>query len=375
MRRDTTVRSPRARAVASALLGGFLLLAACTVFASQAVVWSHVMPDVEIGQAWLLRYGERCLAVTPEHVLTEAGRPGLRGEGGKERGELDTVTGLGADRAFGTVAGGLATRCGPPVATISRNVTHLLKGGAIGALRSLNGDGTVARLAVVVVDDDGEGMLRVLPTGDGARIRKGQSGSLLLIGDVPVGMLLSVNTRSGVGNVVRVDALVSALEAHLRSEPVAPLSGATGPGTRPAAGPEGSWAIARWSVDPVSSASSARNLLLPDPGQLWHARVPSWPVELELHRSAGTGPLAGFDVVAAPSELADARPRRVEIVVTPSAASSRWRPLGVFALDYGVEGTARLRFAPTRAGAVRLRFMGEPDATQVALASITILDR
>lgn len=351
--------------------GMVLCALAPPAFSAQAIVWSYAMPDVEMGQAWLLRHGQHCLAVSPTHVYREAGGVGLRGEGRKESGELSQMMDLGDDLAYGIVAGGLATRCGPPLATISRSVSRWLQGGAIGALRGLNGDGTVARTAVVVVDDDGQGMLRVKPTGDGARIQKGHSGSLLMIGDVPVGMLLSVNARSGVGLVVRVDILLARVEAELQNRTAAGKPEVDSPSVSLSAA--NGWEISRWSVDPVSSETSALNLLDGDAGRIWHARVYAWPVDIELHHPGGAVPVSGIGIAGARSHPQSTWPTGVEIQSSADPASGRWRAVGLFTLSYDAEAQAWIRFASTRASAIRLRFVNQGEVTEISLAEMGVV--
>lgn len=56
-----------------------------------------------------------------------------------------------------------------------------------------------------------------MPTVEGERIRKGQSGSLLFVNEQTVGMLQAVNARSGIGTVMWTDALLAKVETYMRS--------------------------------------------------------------------------------------------------------------------------------------------------------------
>src|SRR5690606_14061771 len=138
-------------------------------------------PDLEVGQAWLVRSAERCFGVLPYHVAQETSVPSLLREGSSAlRGEAVEVVDLGDDAAIAIMNGGITRDCGPSLGSISRGVDRHLRGGGIGTLRFVNGDGTIGRLSVTVVDDDGAGLLRVQTTAADERIRKGQSGSLLI---------------------------------------------------------------------------------------------------------------------------------------------------------------------------------------------------
>ena len=82
---------------------------------------------------------------------------------------------------------------------VSRAVSSRIRANAIASVRSVNGDGSIAQLSVTIIDDDGQTFLRVQPTNDVNQLRKGLSGSLLMSGDTPIGMLLYVIT--GVSDV------------------------------------------------------------------------------------------------------------------------------------------------------------------------------
>ncbi len=351
--------------VAVAVVVLIAVTSALPVAAQQAVVRSPEAGDAEIGQAWFLRSGDRCLALLPQHVVAEAGFPMFLSEGGHARSEAVTTDDLGEDIAVASVRGHTPVTCATTMGSVSRAVDRLLRDGGIGTLRSLNGDGTVARLTVAVVDDDGEGLLRVKPTLESERIRKGLSGSLLLIDGTPAGMLLSVNARTGVGTVMRVDRLLRQVESHLRTPPMA-----ASPASVESAG---GWEVTGWNADPSASTSSARWLLEDAPGYAWQARATSWPVVLEFTHPAGVRMVRGLQLVEDASAGEARRPARIQVFVSVAAGTPQWRSLSTNLLSYE-NGMATVQFPSMRARQVRIEIYRITDTDSLALRKLRILE-
>ncbi len=364
------------------------MLAVAEAHAQQAVVRSYDAPDLEVGQAWLVRSGERCLALLPHHVATETSVPSLLREGSEGlRGEAVSVTDLGDDAAVAVMTGSIAGRCGYALGGISRHVERHLRDGGLGALRSVNGDGTLGRLPVAIVDDDGQTFLRVLPTNERERIRKGHSGSLLVVNDQPVGMLLAVHARTGVGTVMRTDALLAKVEAHLRGAtpmPTARVDASTAPSQgsaaagpteaearAPAAGP---WQVLSWSADPVGSAHLASRLVTAGNEGHWAARADSWPVALELGGPDAVRIVRGVSFHAGADVEPAQRPSRIQVLVSVAAEGASWRSVASGSLQYA-EGEAKLEFLPVRARRVRIEiYDSQGDPAHVALSRLRVLE-
>ncbi|NGP53773.1 hypothetical protein [Thioalkalivibrio sp. XN8] len=373
------MRDARRPAVFAA--GVALLLALPLAHAQQAVVRSYDAPELEVGQAWLMHSGGRCFAVLPFHVAQETSVPSLLREGPRGlRGEGVEVVDLGDDAAVAVLAGGIGQDCGYSVGSIPRSVERRLRDGGLGTLRSVNGDGTLGRLAVTVVDDDGAGLLRVLPTVEGERIRKGHSGSLLLLGDQPVGMLLSVSARSGVGTVIRTDALMAKVDAFVRGGVAAPApavasSPAQGPAAAGAIAPaSGAWQVTGWSVDPTGSGHIAARLTSGGSEGFWAARVPQWPAAVELGGPDAVRIVRGVEFIAGEAGDSPALPARVQVMTSVNAERPAWRAVTSGTLEY-VDGVARLEFLPVRARLLRLEIYATRGApAEVALGRVRILE-
>ena len=329
---------------------------------------SYENPALVIGQAYLTHYGDHCIALLPTHVATEAKVPAFLSEGTSQLGEADEVSDLGDDLSVAQVTGSIAQDCGNSISTISRAIGNLVRSQGLATLRSVNSDGTLANLSVAVVDNDGKMFLRVRPTNDKIQIRKGHSGSLLMVGDRPVGMLLAVNARHGVGKVLRFDALLERAESYMakRKRTAAPGKANPVPGKTAidlAAAANGG-SVSGWNTLPVDADHRPANLVGAETALHWRAKVENWPAEIELD-------LAGEKVIISRIELDGARICR-PLMNCPGG----WKFLSTSAATSGAGGhcsAARrnsmpmvLRFLPSRRpGHVRSR---SPSATAVVLS-------
>ena len=326
--------------------------------AQQALVRSYEDPALSIGQAYLTRYAGHCIALLPAHVGTETRVPAFLGEGNSELGEADAVSDLGDDLAVARVSGSITRDCGNSISTISRAVDKLLSRQGLATLRSVNSDGTLANISVTVVDNDGEIYLHVRPTNDRVQIRKGHSGSLLIVNGRPVGMLLSVSARHGVGKVLRFDQLLARAESHMAKS----VRNGSGGEDRPASAKAGldlvaaanGGSVSGWNTLPVDADHRPANLIAGETAPPWRAKVEHWPAEIELD-------LAGEKVIISRIELdgrdiasADELPGRVEIFVNVSESERRWRSLLSREAEFNDSGIAVFPIAPTWARQLKI---------------------
>ncbi|ROO25055.1 hypothetical protein SAOR_13430 [Salinisphaera orenii MK-B5] len=346
----------RARHAAFAV---FLILWCALSYAAsdQAVVRKLGDIPLEIGQAFVAHYGDRCIALLPSHVVAEADAPSLRyvGTAQPNLGNLVDVIALGDDLSLGTIVGGISRDCGHHLGSFSRAVDARLSESTQGALRFVNGDGSLGFEPVVWLDDDRREFIRVRPTSTQGVLRKGMSGSLLMAADnTPIGMLLSVSTNSGVGTVMRMDRMLERAEAALAErgtktfgvdgEPAARLS------TEDA---QKLLTLSAWSAPAASSEHQAENLLAIEPrSKPWLTASLSGPVTLDFRVEAGTV-INGLSIDATSIDEA-LRPRAAELILASDdefhSARSVWGGNLTFSPDDRIE----LRFAPTRPRVVRL---------------------
>jgi hypothetical protein len=347
------------------LLTSFVFAFVAPALAQQALVQVYGRPGQEVGQAYLTHYDGHCYAILPGHVVEEAGVPALMREGpARLLGESVRSHDLGDDLSIAEVSGAIENDCGYSAASLSRSVTQRLRASGIATIRSVNGDGTIAQIPVALMDDDGELFLRVQPTNEINQIRKGQSGSLLMAGDTPVGMLLSVDARFGVGKVMRLDGILDRFDEFV----TAPAE-AAGVDTMTAS----ALRLTAWSALPVDAAHRPVNLADTGDAPPWAARSDSWPVELDFdfagEKRVVTGVLLDTKGVADPGQL----PGGVEILISVAEDTPRWRSITGERLEFD-DGSETIRFAPLWARQLRLSFTGAANGGEViSLGRVRVL--
>lgn len=357
-----------------------IYLFALPAWAEQALVRNYQNPALEVGQGYLAHYDGVCYLLLPMHVAREAGSSAaLLGEGVEPLlGETSELTDLGDDVGLAVVQGGITGRCGYSAASISRAVSRTIRDNGLATIRSVNGDGSIAQLSVSLFDDDGETFLRIQPTHSENQLRKGQSGSLLVAGDKPIGMLLSVDARFGVGKVIRLDAMLSKFDRHMRgrtSQPVASARSAVSaaPTVESAQTVAGQpLTLLSWNVLAGTEAERPINLLSMDDSAPWRANVAAWPVVLEFGLGESRMAIRGLRLEAGSVEP-DRLPSSVEVFVSATEDRDRWRSLFGGALVFE-DGVAEVTAAPTWARKIRLVISSSAgDSDQVSLNRLRVL--
>lgn len=363
------------------LLAFAAVLVPALSWAEQAAVRAHGRTELNIGQGFLTRYGEQCLVLLPTHVVTEAGGvASLLGLSRQARlGESAHFVDLGDDLSVGFVSGGLTAACGQSSATLSRAVdTHVRRSG-LATLRWINPDGSQANVAMSVLDHGEATFMRVQPANEGDQFRKGQSGSLLIANERPVGLLLSVSSRSGRGLVIRMDAMLARLDRYMRERHVSTTTAVASAGSkarRDVAAAALGGKIIDWSVPSESAQSRAVHLLDTDPATHWRVAVARWPVSVSLALSGGHKQAIEEIVFAArDGEDEGTRPAQVTVMINNSTDNRRWRSLMSKPLDFDAQGEAVLRFSATWARELRFEFFGGATQTQLALSAVRVYSR
>ena len=345
-----------------ALLAGWLLLTG-TATAQQALVKNYQNASLEIGQGYLTHYGGTCYLLLPSHVAEEAGSvAALLGEGSAPRlGETSGFAELGDDVTLATVVGSLSDDCGFGTMSISRAIDGAVSANGLAIVRSVNGDGTIAQLSVTLFDDDGSTFIRVQPSNADNQLRKGQSGSLLMAGDTPIGMLLSVDARFGMGKVIRLDAMLAKVDDHL-------VELAASAATSEAEG----LTVSRWTAMAVDDAHRAVNLVARDESAGWRARVEQWPAVVEFDLGGRRVAVSGITLDGRVDEPA-ALPAELELQISSTTDGERWRSVAGGPVTF-LDGRASIAVAPTWARRIRLvlsRSVADPD--HIALRRVQVL--
>jgi hypothetical protein len=359
-------------AVGAAFFGFLLNGQAC---AQQALVRNYENTGLEIGHAYLSHSGDRCFAILPTHVVDEAGDVAafLREGTTPILGESVSFSDLGDDVSAADVVGGITGSCGYSTMAVSRAVTSGIKANAIAGIRSVNGDGSIAQISITIIDDDGSTFLRVQPTNDTNQLRKGQSGSLLMSGDTPIGMLLSVDGRFGFGKVIRFDKMFAKIDAYVRSSElpaVMPVATATGSAVR---SESDGGAITSWSAMPVHASNRASNLVATDDSPAWIANVDQWPVAIEMDIAGDRVAIVGVELDGSSVGDAGMLPATVELMVSSTESGRRWRSVAGGPIQF-VDGKATLAMAPSWARHIRLVISGAGNGGKiVALSRLRVI--
>ncbi len=343
---------------------GLAMLLTTPALGQQALVRSYANPALPVGQAYLTHYRGYCFALLPTHVAGEVDTPAFLREGNGLLGESEEITDLGDDLSIGSVVGQVTDDCGYSMSTISRAVDITIRDSGIATLRSVRGDSTIGRKAVAIIDNDGDMYLRVRPTNDRVQIQRGDSGSLLMIDEKPVGMLLSVEKR--VGKVLRLDRMLSRAEAHLASAAGQPAVAPSGSSENDLAAAANGGRVTGWSAMPVDESHRAGNLIADDTAAPWRARVERWPVEIELDLAGEKVVISRIELDGRGVENTDELPQHVEISVNVSSGKKRWRSMISRAVEFDANSVAAFVFAPTYARQVKISIGSNRDGGNVA---------
>lgn len=308
----------------------------------------------EVGQALLRSRGERCYAVTPQHVMgTETSA--LVTAPGRERGEGDVLRRIPAAPepvALLTLRGLPTSVCPPFEGAVA--LDDLLRAHAEASLRLVRADGGVDRVPLQLASIDVETFEVRAVAGE---LEQGMSGGTVLVADQPAGLLVDVMDGGRTGRVARLDRIFERLAPHLTS--TVPVSAARASvGNVP-------YEIVRSNGTPVAPANKVSSLQGDGPGP-WRVAAEG-RIELVIRVSA---PFSG--VVLDVAGLLDP-PAAVEVLGGRSERGP-WQSLGSLALEPG-DALQERRFPSVGLGFVLLRAYAPSGRTTLAITQVSFLSR
>jgi hypothetical protein len=349
-----------------------LLLISLSLIASGATAGdlptqAYIHAD-EHGQALLLSRLQECYAVTPKHVVGGSMFATLVGaSGGTPQGDADLLQTFGYDLSVLHVTGALARDCGTPLGNVPK-LDDALASSSTAVVSSVNADGSISRCNVTLTDV-GLIYLRVRPVLADDQLFKGLSGSLLLVGKRPAGIVMSVDPETGEGRVLRYDRALEILR---------PFFGLSAPDlskkkTLAATDTIGEPTVISWSSPPLDAASRAANLTdAAGRKTAWYARADRFPIEVTLDLSGDTAlAVDAVHLVGQGVTPKERLPRDFEILIS-TTGKDRWMPVtsGTYFMN---EPDKWVRFAAVRARRVMLRIYSHwGDADAVGLTDIEI---
>jgi len=320
----------------------------------------------EEGQALLFERLGECYAVTPAHVLGGELFASLTGgHSRRPQGDGDLLQTFGYDLAVLHVSGALARFCGGSPAIVT-GLEDRLATSDRGVLASVNADGSITRRRVTLSDVDLL-YLRVRPEQNRDQLFKGLSGSLLLVGDRPAGILMAVDADTGEGRVLRYDRALETLRPFFDAARSAARTAP--PPTATAAGPAPE--VVSWNAPPLDADHRAANLV--DGKQtVWYAGTASFPVEVVLALPGDKAAVVqSVRLIGRGVTPVERLPRDFEILVS-SRGDGHWLPVATGSY-IRTEKEKTVRFAPVRVRRLMLRIYsnwGDPEA--VGLAGIVV---
>ena len=319
---------------------------------------AHVTAGAEVGQAVLFNDGGTCFALTPQHVIDAGNGFGslFLKEGVLLDGWADRTLDLGHDLSLLTVDGAVTRVCGTPLAPHGEAMAAVLAAGGKMKMRVILASGeTIFRDVELVFQSSDRITFREVqdPRQAPWSVQPGDSGALLMVGDVPVGI---VQTQGA------ADSLPSALPwpyavylADWRRKGLA--SDGAPPAPLPQAMPVADGAtVQRSTARPLAAHLVAENLTLPrEAGGEWHAVPVGWPVEIVLALPGeGVGRVSALTFLRAPG-APGAHPREVEVFLSRDAEGERsWQSFGNAVLSKEIEKQTIDLGLPRRARRVRV---------------------
>lgn len=212
------------RVIASFCLALFSLLCSGGLFAQQGAVLSAGESTHEIGQALFFQNSDQCYVLMPTHVLAEhGGQPRVIRyyRNNKYYAQTSLVADLGDDLSLLQASNLPLSACGNTSGSMRQSIDFLLNNTSRAQLKAIDVTGGQVLQAVDVIDV-GAIFLHMNPSLEKMSFYKGQSGSMVLIDQEPVGMLLSINARQGNAKVLRQNVIMDKLKQYFSSAAASP---------------------------------------------------------------------------------------------------------------------------------------------------------
>ena len=330
-------------ALALAVVGATGLMSPRVAHAEQAFVSSG-----ENGQAVLLNRLGRCYAITPAHVLGNAGEGKLTGLSATV-GLASLLQTFGYDLALMEVyEGPLELRCHDTYRQHIDVEDALRKSGAV-TIQSLNEDGSVIRRRAIVTSFNLLTISIKLENADD-KFFQGLSGSLVIGGDTAVGMLMSVTPDTGVGTALRYDRLTETIAPFFAGQ-TSERKSELHPPKIPDEQSSTKLRVLNWNAHPVDALSHADNLIGRSAAP-WVAEFNRKPVEI-LFEYYGDTPIHLISLSSEGCTNLGDLPRDFEIL---GAQQTTGRFTSLKAATMPSKGGAiQVTFAPVRVKRILLR--------------------
>lgn len=342
---------------------GLSLAVVCLAGAASAAQPMHVfVQSASLGQGLLFRWRDTCFALTAGHVVKSATEATLVGGANRElrgAGKLTAIFGVDGDNdlAMLRVTGTLAQprHCDTDLDRLRLDSDSANKGAGTGTLAYVDREGQLTRMDVLVKSPRDD-LLLIEPRqpGDGESLLEGRSGSLVYLGERPLGILTNKWSEDpGKGVVLAMNRAIQLVTAHFANPQalqgtttpaaVAPVPAAdSGNLLDPALGAE----VIEWSTLPAHPENGPGRLLDVSGTRPWIARLSPTgaPVEVDFRLGGAQTPvLAQVEVVLPAATSASPPPSQwaseVELLTSLTGAPGTWQTFGSPAILHQDEPT------------------------------------
>ena len=322
----------------------FLLLAA----PGQGRAQQALLRSETNGQAMLRARGDRCYAVTVQHVVggETLGTLVAPGRAIGEANVLRTIPAAPEPVVLMTTQGlppGVCPAFEPPP-----TLDDWLRSHSFAMLRLVRPDGSWELLPLALGAVDAE----TLTVTSATALAQGMSGGTVLVADRPVELLADLTREGRTGRVMRLDRVFERLSPHLAAA-VAPVLVRTGSAVP--------YEVVRSDAEPVSPSNGASNLQAG--AEPWRVATQGH-VELTLHVTAPVSVLS-LDVTGVPDA-----PRSAELLGSRSP-SGPWQSMASMTLEAGDTVQAK-QLPPTAFPYLLVRLYPAAGAHTVALTRMAL---
>ena len=236
----------------------------------------------EHGQAILINRLNECYAITPAHVIGTDFFATLTGSNGhKNKGEADLLQSFGYDLSVLHAKGNVSQNCSYDINNLP-NIDKILSTTTMGNISSVNENGSITRRKNTVVNV-GLIYIRIKPNTGADQLFKGLSGSLFVVSEQPIGILMSVDPKTGEGKVLRYDRAIETIKPFFQQSGIVTQ-------TKPATSSMSSntsllskgASIESWSNPTLAAQYRTENLIDGLIKTQWHAKATSYPLTITI---------------------------------------------------------------------------------------------
>lgn len=270
----------------------FIVLLLLSSFSAYSTEQVFIEGD-EYGQGFVIKHLSKCFFVAPSHVVENSLFLNLLGSN-KQRsvGEGQVIQIFGYDLSVGSVEGKLAQDCNTSFNSLKSNTKAIESNNSL-VISTVNSDGLKSRQSVIAAETTLTNIY-VQPSSEEQNLYKGMSGSLVYAGNTPIGMLQSIDSQTGLGQVLRFDRLLETISPFFISvitQP-SPQSGLT-----ESSADLVSYELTEWTHTSASSASSVKAVGDGDNNTAWEVVLNGEFLEITLSL-ANSKEISGLTLVS-----------------------------------------------------------------------------